>query len=92
MANVEISEGLKNGARPPILDVLPAVLRRQPTFQKCFCRNCAPTLSDNQRAAHERVQDDWRFARIAWCDAHGYQFLDLIQAESNSPVGPSGDC
>ncbi|MDQ1483607.1 MAG: hypothetical protein QOF35_1683, partial [Actinomycetota bacterium] len=38
--------------------------------------------SDVQRAAHERVEEDWRYARVAWCDAHGYLFLDLIRAEN----------
>ena len=66
---------------PPILDVLPPVLRRDSSPETCLCPHCAPGLTAAQRAAHERVQDDWRFTRIAWCDAHGYQFLDLIRAE-----------
>jgi len=69
---------------PPILEVLPAALRRDAAPVRCVCRHCTPNLSDVQRAAHERVQEDWRATRIAWCEAHGYQLLDLIQAEKEA--------
>jgi len=71
-------------ALPPILEALPAALHRDAAPVRCVCRRCAPNLSDVQRAAHERVQDDWRATRIAWCEAHGYQLLDLIQAENEA--------
>lgn len=74
-------------ARPPILDVLPSALRRQPATEACFCTHCAPELSDTQRAARERVKEDWRITRIAWCFAHDYQFVDLIRAEGGQGSG-----
>jgi hypothetical protein len=67
--------------RPPILDVLPRELRRESAPEPCVCSHCAPQLSELQRAAHERVKHDWRTIRVAWCEAHGYQIVDLLQAE-----------
>jgi hypothetical protein len=67
--------------RPPILAVMPPELRTMPSPAQCMCQHCRPGLSDLQRAAHERVMVDWRSTQIAWCDAHGYLFSDLLQAE-----------
>jgi hypothetical protein len=38
-------------------------------------------LSEAQRRAHERVELDWIATRIAWCEAHGYDLLELIRAD-----------
>lgn len=84
MTDLKSREDVDSATRPPILDVLPAALRRQPASDQCFCSHCAPNLSDTQRAARERVKDDWRITRIAWCFAHDYQFVDLILAESGA--------
>jgi hypothetical protein len=83
MTDLDVSWDTEYQARPPILDVLPAALRQE-SRQQCFCQLCAPALSDIQRAAHERVLDDWRFTRVAWCVAHGYTLLDLFQAENGA--------
>ncbi len=84
MTDLKSRENVESAARPPILDVLPDALRRHPDSDRCFCPHCEPNLSDTQRAARERVKDDWRITRIAWCFAHGYQFLDLILAEGGA--------
>jgi hypothetical protein len=89
MTDLKTREDVEAPARPPILDVLPAVLRRQPGSDACFCSHCAPSLSETQRSARERVKDDWRITRIAWCFAHDYQFLELIQAENAATGRPA---
>ena len=67
--------------RPPVLEALPPELRREASPVRCVCTHCAPNMTDTQRAAHERVKQDWRATRVAWCDAHGYLLVDLLQAE-----------
>ncbi len=84
MTVMKTREEVTPADRPPILEVLPAALHRDAAPVRCVCRRCAPNLSDVQRAAHERVQEDWRATRIAWCEAHGYQLLDLIEAENEA--------
>lgn len=66
--------------RPPILDVLPAALRQDRSAARCICRSGAE-LSEPQREAHERVHEDWRLMRAAWCDANGYALFELLTAE-----------
>ena len=71
----------ETSGKPPILEVLPAALRREAFPVRCVCPHCAPELNDVQRAAYERVERDWRVTRIFWCDANDYQLVDLIRAE-----------
>jgi len=73
-------------AKPPVLDVLPYELRRESAPEWCFCRTCAPDQTDAQRAAHERVERDFRATRQAWCDVHGYLLIELIRAETDAAV------
>ena len=67
--------------RPPILEVLPAALSQDMSPQRCACRRRGSDLTEVQRAAHERVHEDWRIMRVQWCDAHGYQLAELLRAE-----------
>ncbi len=90
MTDLKTHEDVETAPRPPILEVLPAALRREPGSERCFCSHCAPNLTDTQRAARERVKDDWRITRISWCFAHGYQYLDLILAEGGGKVAADG--
>ena len=84
MAQPTTYPGLTTLPLPPILEVLPAVLRREAFPQHCSCEHCVPDWSEAQRAAHQRVEEDWRYARVAWCDAHGYQLAELIRAENQA--------
>ena len=81
----------RNQARPPILEVLPAELRRDALPGRCLCDRCAASMSEAQRAAHERVERDWRYTRIAWCEAHGYPYVELIRAEMPSSSARRAD-
>ena len=38
-------------------------------------------MAPAQRAAHDRLHNDWRLLRVAWCDANGYLMSELIRAE-----------
>jgi hypothetical protein len=67
--------------KPPIQEALPPELRRGASPARCACNHCGPMLSEAQRRAHERVEHDWIATRIAWCEAHGYDLLDLIRAD-----------
>lgn len=81
----------ETATKPPILEVLPAALRREAFPLRCVCQHCEPDLNEVQRAAYERVERDWRMARIFWCDAHDYQLVELIQAERALAAAPRSD-
>ena len=67
--------------KPPLQEALPPELRRGASPARCACNHCGPMLSEAQRRAHERVELDWIATRIAWCEAHGYDLLELIRAD-----------
>jgi hypothetical protein len=84
MAEMRVHEEVDS--RPPILEVLPPALSQDAAPEHCVCRRRARTLSRAEKAAHERVHDDWRIMRIAWCEAKGYEFIELVQAERARPL------
>ena len=67
--------------RPPILEVLPAVLSKQMSPQWCVCQRAGAELGEEQRSAHDRVHFEWHLMRAYWCDAHDYLVADLLRAE-----------
>ncbi len=68
--------------RPPVLEALPAALRRDASPPaRCTCSSCVPGLTEAERVAEQEVLDAWNEARATWCRANGYTVLELLRSE-----------